>query len=61
MELDLAAKDEKEPRWQPVQLLFVRGLKEPGEADVSKKDWVLFLTTDIHLSMSKILEIYAIR
>ncbi|MCU7907831.1 MAG: transposase [Candidatus Thiodiazotropha sp. (ex Lucinoma aequizonata)] len=44
-----------------MRLLFVRGLKEPGEADVSKKDWALFLTTDIQLSMNKILETYALR
>lgn len=61
VELDLAEKDEKKPRWKAVRLLFVRGLKEPGEAQVSKKDWALFLTTDIHLSMSKMLEIYALR
>ncbi len=61
VELDLAEKDEKKPRWQPVRLLFVRGLKEPGEAEVGKKDWALFLTTDIQLSMSKMLETYALR
>lgn len=61
VELDLAEKNDKSPRWQPVRLLFVRGLKEPGEADVSKKDWALFLTTDIELSMSKMLETYALR
>ena len=61
VELDLAEKDENKPRWTPVRLLFVRGLKETGEPDVSKKDWALFLTTDIELSMSKMLEIYALR
>ena len=61
VELDLAEKQQKKPRWQPVRLLFVRGLKEPGEADVSKKDWALFLTTDTKLSMSKMLETYALR
>jgi SRSO17 transposase len=61
VELDLAEKEEKKPRWKAVRLLFVRGLKEPGESDVSKKDWALFLTTDIQLSMSKMLEIYALR
>jgi SRSO17 transposase len=61
VELDLAEKNEKEPRWQPVRLLFVRGLKELGEAEVGKKDWALFLTTDIKLSMSKMLETYALR
>jgi len=61
VELDLAEKGEKEQRWTAVQLLFVRALKEPGEPDVSKKDWALFLSTDILLGMSKLLEIYALR
>jgi len=61
VELELSEKDEKKPRWQPVRLLFVRGLKEPGEAEVGKKDWALFLTTDIQLSMSRMLETYALR
>jgi len=61
VELDLAEGDEKTPRWQAVRLLFVRGLTEPGDTDVGKKDWALFLTTDVHLSMSKMLEIYALR
>jgi hypothetical protein len=47
VELDLAEKGEKESRWQPVRLSFVRDVKEPGEAQVSKKDWALFLTTNI--------------
>jgi hypothetical protein len=61
VELDLAEKGEKEPRWQPVRLSFVRDVKEPGEAQVSKKDWALFLTTNIELSMSNMLETYALR
>jgi IS4 transposase len=61
VELDLPEKGEKNPRWQSVRLLFVRGIKEPGEAGISKKDWALFLTTDIKLSMSKMLEVYALR
>ncbi len=44
-----------------VRLLFVRGLKELDEADASKKNWALFLTTDVNLSMSKMLEVYALR
>ena len=61
VELDVAEDDEKTPRWQAVRLLFVRGLKEPGEAEAGQKDWALFLTTDVQLSMSKMLEIYALR
>ena len=61
VELDLAEGDEKAPRWQAVRLLFVRGLKDSGEADAGKKDWALFLTTDVNLSMGKMLEIYALR
>jgi hypothetical protein len=61
VELDLAEDDDKAPRWQAVRLLFVRGLKEPADTDAGKKDWALFLTTDVQLSMSKMLEIYALR
>ncbi|NNF96695.1 MAG: transposase [Halobacteria archaeon] len=61
VELDLAEEEENKPRWTPVRLLFVRGLHEPGKVDVNNKDWALFLTTDLQLSMSKMLEIYALR
>ncbi len=61
VELDLAEDGEKTPRWQVVRLLFVRGLKDPGEAEAGKKDWALFLSTDVNLSMSKMLQIYALR
>ncbi len=61
VEIDLAEDDEKAPRWQAVRLLFVRGLKELGDAEAGNKDWALFLTTDVRLSMSKMLEIYALR
>ena len=61
VELDLAEDDEKTPCWQSVRLLFVRGLKEPADTDAGKKDWALFLTTDVHLSMNKMLEVYALR
>ena len=61
VELDLAEKEDKQPRWQTVRLLFVRGLKELGEAAVGRKDWALFLTTDTQMSMSKLLETYALR
>jgi hypothetical protein len=39
----------------------VRGLKEPADTDAGKKDWALFLTTDVNLSMSRMLEVYALR
>lgn len=61
VELDLAEKGEKQSRWTWVQLLFVRGLKEPNESEMGKKNWALFITTDINLSMSKLLEIYSLR
>lgn len=61
VELDLAEDKKQAPQWQSMKLLFVRGLKEAGEPDVSKKDWALFLTTDVNLSTSKMLEVYALR
>ncbi len=42
VELNLAVARKDPPEWRKVQLLFVRGLKEADEADVSKKDWALF-------------------
>ena len=60
VELNLS-EDSQKPDWQPVKLLFVRGLKAPEETDAGKKDWALFLTTDTRLSMLKMLEVYALR
>lgn len=61
VELDLSEGNQKQPEWKRVQLLFVRGVQEPGEPDVGKKDWALFLSTDPQLSMSRMLEVYALR
>lgn len=61
VELDIAEEKEKQPVWQRVKLLFVRGINTPGEPEVGKKDWALFLTTDVRLGTSKMLEVYALR
>lgn len=60
VELNIAEKA-KEQNWITVKLLFVRGLNEPGGPEVGKKDWALFLSTAPKLSMSKMLEVYALR
>ena len=60
VELDLADKGEKERKRIKVRLLFVRGAAD-GKACVGKKDWALFLTTAAEMSLTKILEIYALR
>ena len=36
-------------------------MHEPGEPEVGKKDWALFLCTVPGLAMSKVLEVYALR
>ena len=61
VELNVSQDTRSEPDWRQVKLLFVRGVKGPGEGDVGKKDWALFVTTDVGLSVSKMLEIYALR
>ena len=61
VELDLSDDKQKSPQWTTVKLLFVRGVSEPDEPEVGKKDWALFLTTDTRLGMSKMLEVYALR
>ena len=41
VELDLSV-GKQVPAWTEMQLLFVRGLKEPADPAVGKKDWALF-------------------
>ncbi len=53
--LNVSQDTRSEPDWRQVKLLFVRGVKGPGEGDVGKKDWALFVTTDVGLSISKML------
>ena len=52
----MISKNKQTPQYKRVQLLFVRGVHEPGESDVGKKDWALFLSTEPTLAMSKMLE-----
>ena len=61
VELDVSEGRRGVAHWKPVQLLFVRGVNEPGEPEVGKKNWALFLCTDAKLGMSKVLEVYALR
>ena len=61
VELDVGNKEDKEPKLIKTRLLFVRGVKAEGKASISKKDWALFLTTAPEMSLTKILEIYALR
>jgi hypothetical protein len=61
VELDVSEEKQTQPEWKAVKLLFVRGVNEPGEPEAGKKDWALFLTTDVQISTSKMLEIYALR
>ena len=62
VEAELEVSENKQPpQYKRVQLLFVRGVHEPGEPEVGKKNWALFLSTDPALSMSKMLEVYALR
>ena len=48
VELDVSETGSQPPQWKRVRLLFVRGVHEPGEPEVGKKDWALFLCTDHH-------------
>ncbi len=61
VELNLAKSDKEPTQWVNVQLLYVRGAAKEEKPTVGKKDWALFLTTDLALSPQKILEIYALR
>ena len=49
------------PNYQPVKLLFVRGINNKEDRTAIRKDWALFLSTDTQLSSEKMLQIYALR
>ena len=61
VELDVSEAKARSAQWRRVQLLFVRGVHEPGEPEVGKKDWAVFVCTDPALAVSKMLEVYALR
>jgi len=61
IELDLATKKKEKADWINARLLFVRGQCEGDKPPVGKKDWAIFLTSDITMEAAKILEIYAMR
>lgn len=62
VELNLAQTKDEPDNWVKTQLLYVRGTANKDEKPkVGKKDWALFLTTDLNLAPSKLLEIYSMR
>ena len=62
VEVNLANTKQEPENWIKAQLLFVRGVAQQDEKPtVGKKDWALFLTTDLSLSSARILEIYSLR
>ncbi|TCS36713.1 transposase [Reinekea marinisedimentorum] len=60
-EMDLNTDQGQPARKVGVKLLFVRGLKTKEGQTPGRKDWAVFLTTDATMSMSKMLEVYALR
>jgi len=61
IELNLATSEKEPAQWIKARLLYVRGAAKDEKTTVGKKDWALFLTTDLALTPQKILEIYALR
>lgn len=63
VELDLATNKAKgtKPDIRPAKLVFVRGIKESGNEAGSAKSWALFLSTDVQMPASKLLQVYALR
>ncbi len=61
VELNIASGKNEAPNDISIRLLFVRGAMEQSKPCVGKKDWALFLATDPEMSMTKMLEIYALR
>ena len=61
VELNLAQTPKEDAQWINVRLLFVRGADQETKAQAGKHDWAVFLCTDIGLTATEILEIYAMR
>lgn len=63
VEIDLSTAKGKhvKPSYQPVKLLFVRGINDKEDRTASRKDWALFLSTDSSISSAKMLQVYALR
>ncbi len=61
VELNLEDSRKETEQWRNVRLLFVRGNTETDKKTPGKHDWAVFLTTDISLEATQILEIYALR
>ncbi len=60
VQLNLEEDESKPERWQPVKLLFVRGLDD-NDKNPSSKNWALFLSTDLQLSAEQMLQTYSLR
>ena len=60
LQLNLEEDESKPERWQPVKLLFVRGLDD-NDKNPSSKNWALFLSTDLQLSAEQMLQTYSLR
>ena len=50
-----------QPDYQPMKLLFVRGINDKEDRTASRTDWALFLSTDATMSSAKMLQIYSLR
>ena len=61
VELNLAQTPKEEVQWIKVRLLFVKGADQETKTQVGKHDWTVFLCTDTGLTVTDILELYAIR
>ena len=63
VEIDLSTEkgSDAKPDYQPVKLLFVRGINDKEDRTASRKDWALFLSTDAQLTSAKMLQVYALR
>jgi len=63
VEIDLSPEKgtDAKPDYQPVKLLFVRGINDKEDRTASRKDWALFLSTDAKLASAKMLQMYASR
>ncbi len=61
VEVNLTENTKDPATWTKVRLLFARGITGQEKTQVGKHDWALFLCTDLSMSPTDMLQLYALR
>ena len=63
VEVDLSTEKgvNAQPDYQPMKLLFVRGINDKEDRTARRTNWALILSTDAKMRSAKMLQIYGLR